>query len=59
MRHKTKPNCNDFGESEMRNWWNEKDYIGFIKEKTINRDVSLEDAVNMIFYDVMNDKKID
>lgn len=32
IRHRTKPNCNDFGEAEMRRWWREKDYLGFIPE---------------------------
>ncbi len=47
-RHATKSNHLDFGEKEMRRWWNEKDYIGFIPETAIFKDTSLEDAVDMI-----------
>ncbi|HCW52390.1 MAG TPA: uridine kinase [Clostridium sp.] len=52
LRHKTKPNANEFGEKEMKSWWNEKDYIGFIKEKIITKDVSIDEAVDMIYKDV-------
>ena len=51
-RHKTKSNCNDFGEEEMRRWWNEKDLLGFIPEKLIHKDLSLNDIVEMIYNDV-------
>lgn len=47
-RHATKTNKFDFGEEEMRRWWNEKDFIGFIPETTILKEASLEDAVGMI-----------
>lgn len=52
IRHETKPNHNDFGENEMREWWMEKDYINSIKETTIRQDLSLPDTVNMILRDV-------
>ena len=32
----------------MRRWWNEKDYIGFIPETNILKDVSLDDAIDLI-----------
>ena len=38
----------DFGEEEMRRWWNEKDYIGFIPETNIFKDASLDDAIDLI-----------
>lgn len=55
-RHKTKPleKQMSFGEAEMRSWWNEKDYIGIIPEKTFNEDVSLEQAVELIYRDVLH-----
>lgn len=56
MRHQTKANCNDFGEEEMRSWWNEKDYIGIIPEKIITTDFSLDRTVNMIYQDVTKDE---
>lgn len=48
-RHKTKPNCNDFGEDAMRRWWNEKDYIRIIHEVTFTSEVSLEKAAELIY----------
>ena len=51
-RHETKEKRFEFGEKEMRRWWNEKDYIGFIPEKTISEEMSLEAVVDMILSDV-------
>lgn len=51
-RHETKPKRFEFGEEEMRRWWNEKDYIGFIPEKRFTRETSLEDAVDRIYEDL-------
>ena len=51
-RHETKPNRFDFGEEDMRRWWKEKDYIGFIPEKTIREDVPLETAAEWILKEV-------
>ena len=55
IRHKTKPNCNDFGEEDMRRWWREKDYLGIIPEKTLDKEISLENAVERIYEDCIND----
>ena len=52
IRHSTKPNRNDFGEADMRRWWREKDYLPMISEKIISNDLSLEDAVSMIYNQV-------
>lgn len=51
-RHATKNNRFDFGEEDMRRWWKEKDYIGFIKEKTLTKEFTLNDAVEFILSDV-------
>jgi len=51
-RHQTKQNKFDFGEPEMRGWWNEKDYIGIIPEKPFGQDISLEEAVEIICNDI-------
>lgn len=51
-RHETKANRFEFGEKEMRSWWNEKDFIGIIPEKVFKEDVSLESAINIIFQDI-------
>jgi len=51
-RHQTKPNCNEFGEEEMKRWWREKDYIRFIKENVIAIDETLEDIVERIYSNI-------
>lgn len=48
-RHATKRNKFSFGEQEMRRWWRERDYIGFIPEKSITSDLSLLETVDMIY----------
>ena len=50
-RHETKPNRFEFGEEDMRRWWKEKDFIGFIPEKTFGPEVTLETAVRQILLD--------
>ena len=55
-RHKTRGISSEFGEKEMKKWWNEKDYIGFIPEKTIGKDISLNAAVNRILSDILTDR---
>lgn len=42
----------------MRRWWNEKDYIGFIKEKTLTKELTLNDAVELILADVHGKENI-
>lgn len=54
-RHQTKPNCNEFGESDMKRWWNEKDFIKVIKEKVVCKELSIDETVNMIFEDINRD----
>lgn len=55
LRHQTKPNHNEFGENEMKCWWREKDYIGIIPEKIITNELSLEEIVEMIYFDIMSE----
>ena len=52
VRHQTKPNCNDFGKSDMKRWWNEKDFIEIIKEKILTKDLSVDEAVDIIIKDI-------
>ena len=47
-RHATKPNREDFGEAEMRRWWREKDYLGFLPETRLSWEISLEEAAERI-----------
>lgn len=51
-RHATKPNRNDFGESEMRRWWQERDLIGFLPETLLPAKVSLEEAAARVLRDM-------
>ena len=51
-RHETKDAKFEFGETEMRRWWREKDFIGIIPEKTFTADISLESAVDIIYQDI-------
>lgn len=41
-----------FNENDMRRWYAEKDYIGFINEKTLDKNLSVEDAVILISNDI-------
>ena len=52
-RHGTKEKKLEFGEVELRRWWNEKDFIGIIPEKILKQDVSLENAVNIVLKDIL------
>ncbi len=51
LRHQTKPNRADFGEAEMRQWWNEQDFIGFLPERTLTKEMSLAQIVERICRD--------
>ncbi len=51
-RHSTRDARFRFGEEDMRRWWNEKDFIGDIKETVITEEVSLDAAVKMIMADI-------
>lgn len=51
-RHQTKSVCHEFGESEMRAWWLEKDYLPMISETTLSAEQSLEETVEMIYRQV-------
>lgn len=53
-RHESKSNKFDFGEKEMRRWWNEKDYLGFMKEKTLTDKLTLDETVELILSDVQS-----
>lgn len=48
-RHQTKPNCNDFGEEEMRRWWREKDFSDVLDEVSITSDKDKESIVREIY----------
>ena len=48
-RHQYKSNAHEFGEKEMREWWNEKDLLEEIPEKCIKEDLSFEEVVEKIY----------
>jgi len=52
-RHAQKPNYEDFGEAEMRQWWRDKDYLPGMAEKTLNEKMNREYIINLIYNDVM------
>jgi predicted kinase len=52
QRHKTKPNCNEFGENDMKRWWKEKDFIGIIEEKILTQELSIDETVDIIMKDI-------
>lgn len=55
-RHETKPNRHEFGEAAMRSWWKEKDFIGIIPEKVLTKELGLDEAVEMIYGEVISGK---
>ncbi len=50
-RHRSRNKSLEFGEIEMRRWWNEKDYLKKINETIFTNDDSLEKAL----YTICND----
>jgi len=53
IRHRTKPNCNEFGEEDMKRWWQEKDYLATIPQTIIEKNLSPDDTVKLIYSDVI------
>lgn len=53
IRHKQKPNAYEFGEIEMKRWWNEKDLLDSIPEVCLHKELSLNEIVDMIYHDVI------
>ena len=47
-RHATKPNRDDFGEAELRDWWVEKDYAPLLQEEPLYADLTLMETVERI-----------
>lgn len=53
-RHSGRSKSLEFGETKMRQWWNEKDYLRNIKEKIITEADSLES----VFHSICSDLKL-
>ncbi|MCR8968440.1 AAA family ATPase [Facklamia sp. 7083-14-GEN3] len=54
-RHLTRNERLEFGEAELKRWWNRKDYIGFIKEEIFTEEIGIEEAVERIVLEVKSD----
>jgi len=50
-RHATKPNSQDFGETEMNEWWQEKDFLGLADERIITNETAQDEILAMILKD--------
>ena len=52
-RHQQKSNAHEFGEKEMKEWWNEKDLLDIFPEVCLHKELSLNEIVNIIYNDVI------
>ena len=52
-RHQQKPNAYEFGEKEMKEWWNENDLLNIIPEVLLYKELSLKEIVDIIYKDVI------
>lgn len=48
VRHETKPNSSEFGETEMRGWYAEKDYLVYKNEVIFDETISKDKIVATI-----------
>lgn len=44
---------NEFGEKEMKEWWNGKDLLDIIPEVCLQKELSLIEIVDKIYKDVL------
>ena len=51
-RHRTKPNCNEFGEEEMKRWWRGRDLLLTIDEIVLTENAGFDETVERIIDDV-------
>lgn len=51
-RHQTKDKRTEFGEKEMRSWWNEKDYAPALNEQTLTLDMMQDEIIDRICADL-------
>jgi hypothetical protein len=51
-RHATKPNADEFGKKEMKEWYKPLELTKFENEKVIPETFSLEQSANMIMQDL-------
>lgn len=51
-RHRTRKCKDEFGEEEMKKWWNEKDLLNFISETLLKKELTIDEIINMIYEEV-------
>jgi adenylate kinase family enzyme len=47
-RHRTKPNKNEWSEEDMKSWYNEKDFLNYDFEHTIEEKLSKDETIKII-----------
>lgn len=50
-RHRTKPTADDYGEQQMRAWWEDEIRVDGLDEQVISAESTLEDTVARILTD--------
>lgn len=48
-RHNTRPKQHSFGVEDMKRWWNEKDFLKNITEEIFTREITLEQAADLVY----------
>lgn len=56
-RHSTRSKVEEFGEEALKKWWNEKDYLKIIPEKSFDKTVTLQEALHNILQDIKRDQE--
>lgn len=51
-RHAMRPQRTQFGESDMRSWWRERDLVGSIPEAILTEELSARGAARRIYRDI-------
>ena len=51
-RHAMRPQRTQFGESDMRSWWRERDLVGSIPETILTEELSARGAARRIYRDI-------
>lgn len=53
IRHKKRPQAQEFGEDSLRKWWLDKDYLEVMNEKTLTQELSQEEIVAKILEELL------
>lgn len=53
QRHAQRPQRHDFGETELRKWWREKDYLDVTGEQIIDEQLSADEIAAKIVKDIL------